>query len=549
MNRSKLQFSILLFCFSLICCYLSLIFINKTTVLEIEFLSVGSVFFTITLILDKIRLRFRIIVTLISRCVFIFSTKYIEEDEFYWRFTWILLRFVVSINFLIFRGSLFFLLLGWDGLGITSFALIIYYQRKDSLYAGFQTLLVNRLGDVIIVSRRFFYVILGQFSFFTVSLSISMLILVLTLAALTKSAQFPFSSWLPAAIAAPTPVSALVHSSTLVTAGIYIIIRFRVNLPLSQESCSILLFCGAITCLLGGSAAIFENDLKKIVALSTLRQLGVIVFCLGLGLPILSLFHLYAHALFKALLFLAAGRILISSFGNQDIRILGRAGIRIPLCLVMFNIRRLCLIGAPFIRAFFSKHLILEKIFISNINSFRIVLICLATMITATYVIRRLKSICWSKSSLKLISINNRINIYTPIIILGVLSIFFGKIFKALDLSLLEVVFVTKISGTWINLVTLLGLFFGVIFLGRIKSFTLSSLFFLSPLYQNIPMLFAPISKRLTYLDYGWLEVAPIINKLVNIINKSRVLFNWPNFLSLNRIRWIILLLFVYFNF
>nr|YP_009122502.1 NADH dehydrogenase subunit 5 [Radix auricularia]AJJ48417.1 NADH dehydrogenase subunit 5 [Radix auricularia] len=549
MNRSKLQFSILLFCFSLMCCYLSLIFINKTTVLEIEFLSVGSVFFTMTLILDKISLSFSMIVTLISSCVFMFSTKYMEEDEFHWRFTWILLSFVVSMNFLIFSGSLFFLLLGWDGLGITSFALIIYYQSKDSLYAGFQTLLVNRLGDVIIVSSSFFYVILGQFSFSLLSLSMSMLILVLTLAALTKSAQFPFSSWLPAAMAAPTPVSALVHSSTLVTAGIYMIIRFSVNLPLSQESCSILLFCGAITCLLGGSAAIFENDLKKIVALSTLSQLGVMVFCLGLGLPMLSLFHLYAHALFKALLFLAAGSILMSSFGNQDIRMLGSAGISMPLCLVMFNISSLCLIGAPFMSAFFSKHLILEKMFMSNINSFSVVLMCLATMMTATYVMRSLKSICWSMSSLKLISINNSISIYIPMIILGVLSIFFGKMFKALDLSLLEVVFVTKISSTWINLLTLLGLLFGVIFLGRIKSFTLSSLFFLSPLYQNMPMLFAPISKSLNYLDYGWLEVSPMMNKLVNIINKSSVLFNWPNFLSLNRISWITLLLFVYFNF
>lgn len=548
MNRNKLQFSILLFCFSLIsCCWY--FFFNKTIVLEIEFLSIGSVPFTITLILDKIRLRFRMVVTLISRCVFIFSTKYIEEDEFYWRFTWILLRFVISINFLIFRGSLFFLLLGWDGLGITSFALIIYYQRKDSLSAGFQTLLVNRLGDVIIVSRRFFYVILGQFSFFAVSISMSFLILVLRFAALTKSAQFPFSSWLPAAIAAPTPVSALVHSSTLVTAGIYIIIRFRVNLPLSQESCSILLFCGSITCLLGGSAAIFENDLKKIVALSTLSQLGVMVFCLGLGLPILSLFHLYAHALFKALLFLAAGRILICSFGNQDIRILGSVGVRIPLCLVIFNIRRLCLIGAPFMSAFFSKHLILEKMFISNINMFRITLICLATALTAIYVIRRLKSICWSKSSLKLISINNRNSIYFPIISLGCLSILFGKIFKALDLSLLEVVFITEISSTWINIITLLGLFLGIIFLGRLKSYTLSTLFFLTPFYQNRSILFSVIKKSLIRLDYGWLEIAPIVSKLVNIINKNRVLFNWPNYLSLNRIRWILLFIFVYLNF
>nr|YP_010043017.1 NADH dehydrogenase subunit 5 [Ampullaceana lagotis]QPC56776.1 NADH dehydrogenase subunit 5 [Ampullaceana lagotis] len=538
-----------MFCFSLTSCCWYFFFFNKTMVLEIEFLSIGSVPFTMTLILDKISLSFSMVVTLISGCVFMFSTKYMEEDEFYWRFTWILLSFVISMNFLIFSGSLFFLLLGWDGLGITSFALIIYYQSKDSLSAGFQTLLVNRLGDVIIVSSSFFYVILGQFSFFAVSMSMSFLILVLSFAALTKSAQFPFSSWLPAAMAAPTPVSALVHSSTLVTAGIYMIIRFSVNLPLSQESCSILLFCGSITCLLGGSAAIFENDLKKIVALSTLSQLGVMVFCLGLGLPMLSLFHLYAHALFKALLFLAAGSILMCSFGNQDIRMLGSVGVSMPLCLVMFNISSLCLIGAPFMSAFFSKHLILEKMFMSNINMFSITLMCLATALTAMYVIRSLKSICWSKSSLKLISINNSNSIYFPMIALGCLSILFGKMFKALDLSLLEVVFITEILSTWINMITLLGLFLGMIFLGRLKSYTLSTLFFLTPFYQNSSMLFSIIKKSLISLDYGWLEIAPMVSKLVNIINKNSVLFNWPNYLSMNRISWILLFIFVYLNF
>lgn len=525
--------------------------INKIIVLEIEFLSVSTVPFTLTLILDKVRLRFRIIVTLISGCVFIFSTKYIEEDEFYWRFTWILLRFVISINFLIFGGSLFFLLLGWDGLGITSFALIIYYQRKESFSAGFQTLIVNRLGDVVIVCRAFFYVILGQFSFFSLSTGVSTIILVLILrvARLTKRAQFPFSSWLPAAIAAPTPVRALVHSSTLVTAGIYIIIRFRLNLPLTSESCSILLFCGSITCFLGGRAAVFENDLKKIVALSTLRQLGVMVFCLGINLPILSLFHLYRHALFKALLFLAAGSLLMSSFGNQDIRILGGVGMRIPVCLIMFNIRRLCLIGAPFIRAFYSKHLILEKIFISNINMFRVVLMILATVITAIYVIRTLKSICWFKPSLNFISINYRPKIYFPIVLLGALAIFFGKTYSILELTLLESVFISNTSRILINFITLLGLFLGTVFVGRTKSYLLSSLIFLRPFYQNTPKTFRVLSKNLIRLDYGWLEVAPLIQKIIININKRITFFNWPNYLSLNRIRWLIFIILIVFNF
>lgn len=545
-----MQFSILLFCFRslTLISYLLFLFFSNAVILEFEIFIINSVPFIFTIILDKISISFRIIVTLISGCVFIFSRKYIEEDEFYWRFTWILLRFVISINLLIFSGSLFFLLLGWDGLGITSFALIIYYQRKESLAAGFQTLIINRLGDVIIVCRRFFYVLLGQYTFSTLSLNIRVLILILCLAGLTKSAQFPFSSWLPAAIAAPTPVRALVHSSTLVTAGIYIIIRFRTRLLLRENSSSILLFCGSITCFLGGTAAIFENDLKKIVALSTLRQLGVMVFCLGLGLPILALFHLYTHALFKALLFLAAGTILISRFGNQDIRILGSLRVSIPLCIVIFNIRRLCLIGAPFISAFFSKHLILEKIFISNINLFRVVVILIATCNTAFYVIRRLKTICWSKPSLVLISVDNNNKIYLPIIILGSFAIFFGKIYRILDFNLLEIVFINNLIRSIINFVTFSGLWFGIIFLGRQRSYIFSSLFFITPLFSLSIKILAPINKIILELDYGWLEIAPNIEKIILFLNKYIFRFNWPNFLAFNRIRWILFIILIVFN-
>ena len=279
--------------------------LNNTTILELRLFEISGTEFSFVIILDKIRVRFRIVVTLISGRVFIFAHKYIEEDPFSNRFIIILLLFVISINLLIFSGSIFFLLVGWDGLGITSFALIIYYERKESQLAGFQTLLINRLGDVIIVLSIFFFVSAGQFSFLRIRDKMfysSGVVLIFCVAALTKRAQFPFSSWLPAAMAAPTPVRALVHSSTLVTAGIFLILRLSYNLPLSQGICSLLLLCGSVTCLLGGWAATYENDIKKIIALSTLRQLGIMVFRLGINLPALSLFHLYTHALFKACL-------------------------------------------------------------------------------------------------------------------------------------------------------------------------------------------------------------------------------------------------------
>ncbi|KAH9518905.1 NADH dehydrogenase subunit 5 [Bulinus truncatus] len=208
-------------------------------------------------------------------------------------------------------------------------------------------------------SSQIRFILFGQFLFsYGLQEKIITLVLFLTLARLTKSAQFPFRSWLPAAIAAPTPVSALVHSSTLVTAGIYLILRIIRMFNFSIFLSNLLLLLGSVTCFLGGTAALFENDLKKIVALSTLRQLGLMVFTLGIGFPNIALFHLFTHAIFKALLFLAAGTILIRTFGTQDLRILGGISIRLPFCTVIFNIRSLCLAGAPFLRAFYSKHLI-----------------------------------------------------------------------------------------------------------------------------------------------------------------------------------------------
>lgn len=177
-------------------------------------------------------------------------------------------------------------------------------------------------------------------------------------AAITKRAQIPFSAWLPAAIAAPTPVSALVHSSTLVTAGVYLLIRFSFILG---ETCSIfLLFISTITIFISGIVAVFEYDLKKIIALSTLRQLGIIIFAISLGLYNVAFFHLLTHALFKALLFLCAG-VLIHGVGNtQDIRSFGALSLNYPVVTVCINLANLSLCGIPFLAGFYSKDLIVE---------------------------------------------------------------------------------------------------------------------------------------------------------------------------------------------
>lgn len=217
------------------------------------------------------------------------------------------------------------------------------------------------------------------------SSSVNLVIIYLVvLAAITKRAQIPFSAWLPAAIAAPTPVSALVHSSTLVTAGVYLLIRFSYLLNVN----TIIFYVGRITIFISGVGANFENDLKKIIALSTLSQLGVIMFILSLGLRDLAFFHLLTHALFKSLLFLCAG-VFIHGLGDaQDIRFLGGILYLIPFSSFCFFSCSLSLCGFPFLSGFYSKDLILELFIIGGINSLIILIIIVGTLCTVSYSVR-----------------------------------------------------------------------------------------------------------------------------------------------------------------
>nr|AQU13065.1 NADH dehydrogenase subunit 5 [Plakobranchus cf. ocellatus HW-2015] len=536
LNTQSLKFSVIL----LLTCLMSFTYammafwIEESMILSFELFELSSSSFGFDLIFDKVSLSFGAVVTIISGSVFSFSYSYMSEDPFQSRFLWILLAFVASMNFLIFSGSIFFLFIGWDGLGITSFALIIYYQSQESLSAGFQTLMINRIGDALIVLSTFLFVVLGQFSFinfFPSNAWVIILVLVLLFAALTKSAQYPFSSWLPAAMAAPTPVSALVHSSTLVTAGIFLIIRLSYWIPLSNEGCSVLLFCGAVTCLLGGWAATYENDLKKIIALSTLSQLGVMVFCLGLGLPSLSLFHLYTHALFKALLFIAAGHVLMTAFGAQDIRLLGGVGMLMPFTSVIFGVSSFCLIGAPFLSAFYSKHMILEKMFMMSSSTFSVVLMLVATFFTAKYVSRSVKCLLWSKPNYSVLSKSSPMSVLLPMSLLSLGAISSGKFIFLVDLYNLEAAYISSLFGNLINMVTLLGVILGVFSLsGEKKSFFLSTMFFLTPLISLSSKMVSPLIMKMNNLDYGWLEPSLVIkNNVFKIGASSSNFLLWPN--------------------
>nr|YP_009234183.1 NADH dehydrogenase subunit 5 [Aegista aubryana]AMB49882.1 NADH dehydrogenase subunit 5 [Aegista aubryana] len=492
-----------------------------------DVMMISTTTLSLSLLVDKISLSFSSLICFISGCVFMFSRWYMKDDVFFWRFTWILLLFVMSMNILVFSGSLMMLLVGWDGLGVTSFALIIYYESKASLRAGFMTLLINRIGDVIIMSTMVFLTLQGM----TLLVGGNMYMLLLfCLGGLTKSAQYPFSAWLPAAMAAPTPVSALVHSSTLVTAGVYILIRGLNTINISTEIVSILLFCGAMTSLLGGLCAVYENDLKKIIAYSTLSQLGVMMFSLGLGLPFLALLHLYTHAMFKAMLFLVAGFMLMMSYGVQDIRLLGSVLKNSPFLLVFLNTSSLCLMGVPYLSAYFSKHAILVNMMAGAINILSMIVMVVATILSSVYMIRMLKNLNWSTRVITLTTPPyNRLYMYSPLMLLYMGAVYFGSMMNMMD----PVYTTYSILPLYVNLIMNSLLFVGVlmgVFIYKSKGVHgLATMFYLVPLWQNSTQIGNFLVHKSKSVEVGWIE--PFIymksfSMFLTNLNKKSL---WPN--------------------
>nr|YP_010938155.1 NADH dehydrogenase subunit 5 [Arcovestia ivanovi]WLD05680.1 NADH dehydrogenase subunit 5 [Arcovestia ivanovi] len=375
------------------------LFSSSTSIfLSWHMLSISSTHISLSMIMDPQGMLFMSVIMFISGNVLMFSKSYMQSDNNISRFTHLTLLFVLSMNMLVLFPHLMILLLGWDGLGITSFLLIIYYQNPKSLAAGMFTALTNRIGDVLILISIAWLLQNGNWIITNVWMNeySSFIILSLTIAGMTKSAQIPFSSWLPAAMEAPTPVSALVHSSTLVTGGIFLLIRFFPflnQLPFFSFS---LLIMSSLTMLMAGLSAMNEMDMKKVIALSTLSQLGLMMMSLAMGMPSLTLFHLLTHALFKALLFMTAGSIILYASHNQDLRLMGLSAPSIPMTSTSMLIANMALLGAPFLAGFYSKDLILEEILFNQSNSLIFLIAFFATGLTAGYSLRMMMMILWA---------------------------------------------------------------------------------------------------------------------------------------------------------
>nr|WHM51557.1 NADH dehydrogenase subunit 5 [Neotermes castaneus] len=360
--------------------------------IEWDVITLNSSSIVMTFLFDWMSLSFMGFVFFISSLVILYSDDYMYGDLNINRFILLVLMFVLSMMFLIISPNMVSILLGWDGLGLVSYCLVIYYQNFKSYNAGMLTVLSNRIGDVALLMVIAWMVNFGSWNyiyyldFLAGSFEMGLISLLVVLAAMTKSAQIPFSSWLPAAMAAPTPVSALVHSSTLVTAGVYLLIRF--SAAFGSWLCTFLLLFSGLTMFMAGLGANFEYDLSKIIALSTLSQLGLMIGAVSVGLVSLAFFHLLTHALFKALLFMCAGVIIHTMSDSQDIRFMGNLSFQMPFTSVCLSVSSFALCGVPFLAGFYSKDLILEMVSLSYINFFGFILFFVSTGLTVCYSFR-----------------------------------------------------------------------------------------------------------------------------------------------------------------
>ncbi len=375
-------------------------------------LETGGISFKVGFMVDKLTAMMMVVVTFVSWMVHIYTIGYMSEDSGYQRFFSYISLFTFSMLMLVMSNNFMQLFFGWEAVGLVSYLLIgFWYKKETAIFANMKAFLVNRIGDfgfllgiagVLMYFGTLDYVEVfastdtvinktitvvpwfGEWSVLTV------ICILLFIGAMGKSAQVPLHVWLPDSMEGPTPISALIHAATMVTAGIFMVARMSPLFELSETALTVVLVIGAITALFMGFLGLIQNDIKRVVAYSTLSQLGYMTVALGASAYAAGIFHLMTHAFFKALLFLGAGSVIIAMHHEQDMRKMGGLRKYLPITWITSLIGSLALIGTPFFSGFYSKDSIIEAVGHSNLpgSGFAYISILIGVFITALYSFR-----------------------------------------------------------------------------------------------------------------------------------------------------------------